>query len=213
MRTIIVANAKGGCGKTTIATGLASYYATFRNKNVVLADLDPQRSSLDWLSDRPKDRAVITPHRPDQGPVRKSPNIDVVIYDAPARSHGVELSHLVRRGETLLIPVLPSPLDMRAARNFLEELYALKTVRDGHIAVGIVANRVREHTRIYQDLAFALGRIKIPFVGALRDSMNYITAARRGLGILELAPSAVERDWQQWRKMLRWLNSKRALGR
>lgn len=212
MRTIIVANAKGGCGKTTIATGLASYYAAFRNKNVVLADLDPQRSSLDWLSVRPKDRPAITPHRADQGPIRKSSSTDVVIYDAPARSHGIELSHLVRRGQTLLIPVLPSPMDMRAARNFLEELYALKTVRAGHIKVGIVANRVRERTRIYQDLAFALGKIKVPFVGALRDSMNYINAARRGLGILELAPSAVEPDWEQWRRLLRWLNSKRAIG-
>ena len=125
MRTIIVANAKGGCGKTTIATGLASYYATFRNKNVVLADLDPQRSSLDWLSERPRDRAPIVPRHPEQGPVRKSANIDVVIYDAPARSHGAELSYLMRRGQTLLIPVLASPMDMRAARNFLEELYAM----------------------------------------------------------------------------------------
>lgn len=210
MRTIIVANAKGGCGKTTIATCLASYYATFRKKRVVLADLDPQRSGLDWLAARPKDRAPIIAR--GDAPIRKSANVDVVIYDAPARSHGPELGYLMRRGQTLLIPVVPSPMDMRAARNFLEELYRLKAVLEGHIKVGIIANRIRERTRIYQDLAFALGQIRVPFVGALRDSMNYINAARRGLGVLELAPSAVETDWEQWRRLLRWVNSKRAIG-
>ncbi|MFQ5608888.1 MAG: AAA family ATPase, partial [Woeseiaceae bacterium] len=118
----MVLNAKGGCGKSTLATNIASYFAT-EGATVALADYDPQRSSLDWLERRPDDRPEIHAVAAFDGGLRHAPrNADVLVIDAPARSHGSELTDLVRHAETIVVPVLPSTIDMQATSNFLEEL-------------------------------------------------------------------------------------------
>ena len=122
MRHILVMNAKGGCGKSTIATNLASYYAWEQEKKVALADFDPQASSLAWLEARGEEWPEIIGIAAWKESVRAPRGTDVVIMDAPARVHGSELTQLVRKAETIVFPVLPSPIDMRAAEAYMLSL-------------------------------------------------------------------------------------------
>jgi chromosome partitioning protein len=209
MRTIMVINAKGGCGKTTIATNLAGFYAS-RGHAVSIADYDPQGSSLDWLKSRPENREVITGLAAYDGETRAPRDNEYLILDVPAAVHGKDLTPLVRRAETLIIPVLPSPIDMRAAAHFIEELLLVGKVKREQTKLAVVANRVKENTVIFHTLEKFLRRLKIPRIATLRDTQNYIRAAERGLSIFEMAPSAVQHDLDQWRSLTRWVNSKRS---
>ncbi|MDR9435342.1 MAG: ParA family protein [Thiohalophilus sp.] len=212
MRNIMVLNAKGGCGKSTIATNLASYYAYELEKQVTLADFDPQGSSLAWLKARPNNYPIIHGLDACRNPVRTPKQTEVVIMDAPARVQGPELTQLVRRVETIIVPVLPSPIDIRAAADFMRELLTTGKVSRNETRVAVVANRVRENTLIYQSLQAFLKSLKIPFVTTLRDTQNYIRAEERGVGIFEMAPSQVWWDLEQWEPLIRWLRSKRSQG-
>jgi chromosome partitioning protein len=210
MRSIMVLNSKGGSGKSTIATNLASYYAT-QGKRVVLVDLDPQASSLDWLAARPSGRATISGIDGASGHYRLPRNADVAIYDTPAEVHGAELTAVLRRAESVLIPVLPSPIDMRAATPFVQTVLDNNRVARKEVRIALIANRCREHYNIYHQLDSYLRKVrKAPFLSVLRETQNYVRAAERGLGVFELPPYAVRKDLDQWDPIVRWLNSKRS---
>lgn len=210
MRSILVMNAKGGCGKSTIATNLAAYYAS-EGYATALADYDPQRSSLAWLEERPPDYGPITGIEGYDSGLRSVPrNTEYLIIDAPARSHGRELTELVKRAETVIVPVLPSPIDMKAAASFVEELMGLQKVADKKAKVALVANRVRDNTLIFEELDAYLTKLKVPYVATLREAQNYIRAYQRGLGVHELPPYLAWPDWEQWDPLLEWLDSKRS---
>ena len=211
MRTILVLNAKGGCGKSTISTNLASYYAWEKEQKVVLADYDPQGSSMAWLEVRGEEWPEITGVEAWKDPVRPSRDTDVVVMDAPARAHGTELTQLVRKAETILFPVLPSPIDMRAATAYMQELQSTGRVQRGEVKIGVIANRVRENTIIFNELYDFLRKMKVPYVATLRDTQNYIKAEERGVGIYEMAPSQVWQDVENWEPLVKWLNSKRSM--
>ena len=206
----MVLNPKGGCGKSTIATNLASYYAS-EDYSVALADYDPQRSSLDWLDRRPESRATITGLEGfSQGLKHLPRNTDVVIIDAPARSHGPELTDLIRHAETIIIPVLPSSIDMQAVSKFVEELKKVGKVSRKQVKMAVVANRVREYTLIFETLDEYLSGLRIPYVTALREAQNYIRAYTRGLGIYELPEYLAWPDMDQWDPLIEWLDSRRS---
>ncbi len=232
MRKIMLLNAKGGCGKSTLATNLASYYAS-RGKSVVIADFDRQGSSMEWLEARPQDRPPIRGIAAWREPLRVPRSTDYVIMDVPAGAHGPDLTALVRRAQTVIVPVLPSPTDIRAAAHFIHEaLLVGKIVRD-ETRLAVVANRVRENTsiqntmesvlnrmsisystlntQIYHNLERFLSRLRIPFIATLRESQNYLVADARGLGIFDLNRSQVTRDTEQWEPLLKWLESKRSI--
>jgi chromosome partitioning protein len=210
MRSIMVLNSKGGSGKSTVATNIASYYATQGNK-VVLVDLDPQSSSLDWLAARPSGRSSISGIDGAAGQYRVARNADYVIYDTPAAVHGAELSALLRRAQSIIIPVLPSPIDMRAATPFVQKVLDNNRVARKEARVALIANRCRENYNIYHQLDRYLRKIrKAPFISVLRETQNYVRAAERGLGVFELPPYAVRKDLDQWDPIIRWLNSKRS---
>lgn len=211
MRTILVLNAKGGCGKSTIATNLASYYAWEKEKKVALADYDPQGSSMAWLAVRGEEWPAIEGIAAWKDPLRPSRDTDVLVMDAPARVHGSELTQLVRKAETVVFPVLPSPIDMRAAEAYVKELQATGRVQRGEAKIGVVANRVRENTIIFAELYNFLRKLDVPYVATLRDTQNYIKAEERGLGIYEMAPSQVWQDIEDWEPLVKWLNSKRSM--
>jgi chromosome partitioning protein len=231
MRTIMLLNAKGGCGKSTLATNLASYYAAL-NRSVVLADFDRQGSALEWLAARPPARPPIKGIAAWKEPMRMSRHTDYVILDVPAGSHGAELTALVRRAQTILIPVLPSPTDIRAAAHFIHDLLLVGKIERKESRLAVIANRVREnsawqggmeralcavnipyatvHTQIYRRLERFLARLKIPFIATLRDTPNYQLADEQGLGIFELGARAAY-DIEQWQPLLKWLDSRRSI--
>ncbi|MAF82749.1 MAG: AAA family ATPase [Gammaproteobacteria bacterium] len=210
MRHIMVLNSKGGCGKSTIATNLASYYAA-EGKRVALVDYDPQASSLDWLDRRPESRAkIIGINGARDGLTHLPRNAEIVIEDAPARSHGTELTALVRRAETLIVPVLPSAIDMQASTKFLEELAKVGKVKRKKVKIAVVANRVRESTIIFDQLDEYLEGLKMPYVATFREAQNYIRAYIRGLGIFELPEYLAWPDWEQWAPLIEWLQSRRS---
>ena len=210
MRHIMVLNAKGGCGKSTLATNIASYFAN-EGANVALADYDPQRSSLDWLERRPENRPEIHGVAAFDGGLRSVPrNADLVVSDAPARSHGKELTDLVNHAETVLVPVLPSTIDMQATTTFLKELQNVGKVQRKKVKIGALANRVRDNTLIFDDLDEYLTKARVPYIAALREAQNYVRAYTRGLGIFELPEYLAWPDWDEWEPLTAWLRSKRS---
>lgn len=212
MQTIAVLNAKGGCGKTTIATNLAAALA-WEGYQVALGDLDPQQSAADWSTLRPADYPEIIPLNAASGPVRAPTGTDWMILDSPAGIHGAELGQLVRRADTVLIPVLPSFIDMRAAHRFLGHLFGLKPIADGSVRVGLVANRVKPHTIIYRELRGFLKDYSAPVIGHLRDSMNYVRAFETGLSVSDLPPYQALADWDDWAGILGWITSRKSRGK
>ncbi len=212
MRRIMLLNPKGGCGKTTLATNLASHYA-LQGKPVVLADFDVQGSSMDWLQARPASRPPVQGIAVGKEELLLPHSNGVMIMDAPAATHGKLLKRHIKLAHTVIIPVLPSPMDIRAATRFIEELLLVGRVSRERTRIAVVANRVRERTLIFHALQRFLESLGIPFIATLRDTQNYIHAAEQGLGIFELAPSQVAADLQQWRPLLAWLESRGSVPR
>ena len=216
MRSILILNTKGGTGKTTLACNLASWYAGQGHKTA-LVDYDRQRSALDWLELRPEDRPEIIGVEGTQSSARVPRGTEYVIMDSPAAIRGKALENLLGRAQTVLIPVVPSMIDMNAAEYFLDELLEVGRVLKNRVRVATVANRVRERSPGTEDLEEYLsglqlpGGRRMPFAAMLRNSQNYVHAAERGLGIFEIAPSRAERDLEMWEGLLKWLNSKRSL--
>ena len=208
MRHIMVLNSKGGSGKSTLATNIASWFAA-KGASVALADYDSQRSSLDWLERRPADRPAIHGVAAFEEGLRHAPRgADVLVIDAPARSHGSELTDLVNHADTLVIPVLPSTIDMQATARFVEELRTVGKIERKQVKIGTVANRVRDNTLIWDDLDQFLEQTRVPYIAALREAQNYIRAYTRGLGIFELPEYLAWPDWAEWEPLTDWLGSK-----
>jgi chromosome partitioning protein len=210
MRTIVVMNAKGGCGKTTIATSLASALA-WEGYTVGLCDLDPQCSASDWLAEREEDYPEITPVSGARG-LKAPSGTDVLVIDTPAGVYGAELSKLLSKAETAIMPILPSPIDMAAAWRFLEKTLTLKPIAQKKTKLGLVANRVKPNTIVYRELTGFMDDYRVPVIGQLRDSMNYVRAFERGLGVCDLPEYLAGEDWMQWNEIVRWVKSKRSMG-
>lgn len=212
MRRYMVLNAKGGCGKSTIATNIAAYFASqWENANVTLADFDPQQSSMDWLAARPEHVPAVTGiNACKDGLKGLSPATDFLVMDARASTHGPDLTALLKHAETIIVPVLPSTVDMNACSRFIEELQNAGKVERKEVKIGVIANRVRENYSIFADLDEYLQKLKVPYIGHLRDAQNYVRAYTRGLGIHELPPYLAMQDWDQWEPIVRWLESRRS---
>jgi chromosome partitioning protein len=200
MKTILIANAKGGAGKTTISTNLAGYFAA-KGQEVALWDLDRQKSALHWLSVRPAHLPPIA--RLDQA---RNRNSGTLILDSPAGLHGEKLGDLLKRVEKVIVPIVPSSFDMAATANFLNELAQEKSVRKGKAFVAIVGMRVDARTRAAERLDEFLAPVDLPVLTHLRDTQNYVTAAFEGKSIFDMAPSTVQQDVEQWQPIIKWLN-------
>lgn len=202
MKKILVINPKGGCGKTTIATNLASYYALW-NVPVGLIDYDPQQSSLEWLAHRTRDLGPIAGVDASSGRLSIDKSLRRVILDAPAQSNHNQILKLFGLADIALIPVLPSPIDIRATGRFVAQLADDNILK--HTKIGLIGNRVRENTLIYNELQKFLKKLDVPLITSLRDTQNYIRAAEGGFGVFELPPFQVEKDIEQWRPLINWI--------
>ncbi|HQR11241.1 MAG TPA: ParA family protein [Casimicrobiaceae bacterium] len=205
MQTILIANPKGGSGKTTLATNIAGWLAGKRQR-VALADTDPQRSSSEWLARRP---ALFPPIGGFAGELKKRELKDVapdwLVIDSPAGLHGDALRHDIRRSDAMLVPVTPSAFDMAATRHFFEAIAEYKAVKEGGIAVGIVGMRVDARTRSAAELDEFLAGYDYPVVAHLRDTQVYVYCARDGYSVFDLPRSRGEQDWEQWKPLTRWI--------
>ena len=202
MKTILIANPKGGAGKTTLTTNLAGALAA-RGETVYLWDLDRQKSSLHWLASRPAHLPLIL--RLDHARQSGSEGEGVLVLDSPAGLHGEKLAELVKRVEKVIVPIVPSSFDFAATQNFLNELLQEKSIRKGKAFVAIVGMRVDARTRAAEKLDEFLAPINLPVLTHLRDTQNYVTAAFEGKSIFDMAPSAVAQDIAQWQPILKWL--------
>ena len=228
MRTILVLNSKGGCGKSMLATNLAAWYALHGHK-VAIADHDPQASSLEWLKARPKDRPAIEGLAGTEKAAKPASQTEVLILDAPAGIHGAELTALVKRAQTILVPVLPSATDIRATTHFIHDLLLVGKVERKQTRLATIANRVPEigardrmlntvgfetlNMRLYRPLERFLDRLRIPFITTLPDSPCYALADQRGLSIFEVNEDHAALDRAAWRPLLLWLDSRQSLPR
>lgn len=205
MRTILVANPKGGSGKTTLATHLAGWLAGKRQR-VVLADHDPQRSATEWLGRRP---ALFPPIIGLPPGAKKSElrgyDPQYVVVDSPAGLHGDDLADAVRGADMMLVPVSPSAFDIAATRRFFATVGDAKPVRRGTLAVGLVAMRVDARTLSATELDAFLEGVGHPLVAHLRDAQVYVHCARDGATVFDLPRSRAEQDWDQWRPLTRWV--------
>jgi chromosome partitioning protein len=205
MQTILVANPKGGSGKTTLATSVAGWLAGKRQR-VALQDLDPQRSSAEWLARRPTLFPPIVAVLPDaKSRELKEDRVQWLVVDTPAGLHGDDLRDAVRCADVMLVPLTPSAFDMAATQHFLAAIHDFKAVRKGTLALGIVAMRVDARTRSAAELDAFLADFDFPIVGHLRDTQVYIHCARDGASVFDLPRSRGEQDWEQWKPLTRWI--------
>lgn len=208
MRVILVANPKGGCGKTTLATNLAGYLAG-QNQRVMMWDLDRQKSSLDWLALRPADLPTIARLDADRDEIHpKIPgNNDWLVLDSPAGMHGKNLAHALKLAHKVIVPVQPSVFDMAASRDFLDRLMEEKIVRKHKAFIGIIGMRVDPRTRAASTLEQFLKQYDLPVLTYLRDTMVYVNAAFTGKSIFDLPHYQAERDLEQWQPLIEWLKT------
>jgi chromosome partitioning protein len=209
MQTILFMNAKGGSGKSTLATNLAAYYAG-EGHMVVLADFDTQGSCMDWLAVRSERYPAIHGVHAATRSLRVPRGTDYLVIDAPGNLHGRAIGRLVKKADTLVMPVTPSPVDIRAATRFIQELLLVRKVSRHETRMAVVANRVRPHGQGYEAMERFLHRLNIPLAASIRDSDNYLRAAGAGASIFEIEGHEVERDREEWQPLLEWLSGKAA---
>lgn len=212
--TILVLNGKGGCGKTTISTNIASYYAN-QGCRTTLMDYDPQASSSMWHGLRQENNAHITLITAYErfSTVTRSWKLRIpldtqrLIIDVPAGMNGFELQDLIKKVDTIIIPVTPSPIDIHATSDFIKDLILIGKVRSYPIKIGVVANRVKKNSPIYLPLIKFLSHLDIPFVTLLWDSMNYVKGAEKGQGIFDLNKEDCKDDIESWSELTNWIDS------
>lgn len=209
MPVIVVANPKGGAGKSTCATNLAGALA-HRGHAVMLGDVDRQQSSRRWIGLRPPQLPAIRGWDTAHGDIVRPPKGTThAVLDTPAGLHGKRLEEVAKLADRVLVPLQPSLFDIQATHDFVHEL--LEGKRTGkhaqRLSVAIVGMRVRENTISADQLRQFLGTLGVPVLAMLRDTQNYVHLAARGLSLWDIAPSRVERDLQQWEPILDWVGA------
>jgi len=207
MRSVLVANPKGGAGKTTLATNLAGALAS-KGESVTLWDLDRQRSSLAWLGIRASDAPAIARLDGDEAEdTIGSRNKGWLVLDSPAGFHGKNLAHALKLAQKVVVPVQPSLFDMAATSDFVQTLLAEKPVRQHRATIGIIGMRVDPRTKAAATLEAFLQQFDLPVLSYLRDTQVYANAAFNGMSIFDLPEYLTARDRAQWAPVLEWLMS------
>jgi chromosome partitioning protein len=216
MQRIVVLNPKGGSGKTTIASNLAACYAA-TGTPPALMDIDPQASTTRWLRKRPEEAPRIhgiaaferTTAVTRSWQTRVPPQCRIVVVDTPAAVEPHALPELTRGADAILVPVMPSEIDIHATAKCIADLLLVAKIRRSEKRIGIIANRVRSNTRVSQALTRFLQSLDIPLIATLRDAQVYVRSAETGLGVYEMPRWQVQQDLPQWKKILSWLEARR----
>jgi len=214
LNRIVVLNPKGGCGKSTLATNLAAHYA-HRGPTPAIMDYDPQGSTMAWLDRRPADLPAIhgiAAYKRSMQATRswqlRVPNDTVnLLVDSPASITHDDLRELTRDSTSILVPVLPSALDIHAASRCIADLLLVAKVDRRDRKLAVVANRTRKNTKSFGKLMRFLDSLGIPIIAVLRDSQNFVHAAETGMGLCEMPPSRVRQDVAEIEKIAAWLDA------
>lgn len=215
--TTLVINSKGGSGKTTITTNLASYFAA-RQVPTTILDYDPQGSSLNWLGlrDRSGARLYGANAAPQRGARIRGIEMHVpadtrqLLIDAPAGASGLLLQEMLSRANCIVIPVAPSAFDIYATANFVKDLLLVGRIRTRSIRLAVVANRVRSSAPVYRPLERFLGSLGLPFLTRISDSQVYVTAAETGIGIFEMEAPAASGEREEFMPIVDWVGGERS---
>jgi chromosome partitioning protein len=204
MPVFLIANPKGGVGKSTVATQLAGYFAV-RGRRTMLGDLDRQQSALNWLRLRPTTAAAIESWEVDPNQIARPPRgVTHVVLDSPAGLHGHALKDALRAADRVIVPLQPSLFDIYATQVFLEKLAERGVLKDDG-RVGVLGMRVDARTRAADQLLRFVDTLGLPVLGYLRDTQNYVQLAAHGLTVWDVAPGRVEKDLEQWQSVLAWV--------
>ena len=214
LNKIVILNPKGGCGKSTLATNLAAAYAQ-RGPTPAIMDYDPQGSTMAWLERRPADLAAIhgiAAYKKSMQATRswqlRVPNDTVnLLIDSPASVDHNDLRELTRDSTSILVPVLPSSMDIHEATRSIADLLLVAKVDRRDRKLAVVANRTRKNTKSFAKLMRFLDSLGIPIIAVLRDSQNFVHAAEQGIGLCEMQPSRVKKDVEQIEKIVSWLEA------
>jgi chromosome partitioning protein len=215
-RRVVVLNPKGGSGKTTLATNLVAYYAT-QGLSPTLMDYDPQASSTRWLRKRGPELPAIHGIAAFERNLRVTRSFllrapigcDWLVADTPAAVPAQDIPQLVANADAILVPVLPSDIDIHACSKCISDLLLVAKVRRSEDKIGVVANRVRRNYRSFATLMRFLDTLHIPVVTTLRDSQNYLRAAESGVGLHEMKQQLVREDTATWEPLVQWLDARR----
>ncbi len=213
LNKVVILNPKGGCGKSTLATNLAACYAQ-QGPTPAIMDYDPQGSTMGWLGRRPTDLPAIhgiAAYKKSMQATRswqlRVPQETVnLLVDSPASINHDDLRELTRDSTSILVPVLPSSMDIHAASRCIADLLLVAKVDRRDRKLAVVANRTRKNTRSFSKLMRFLDSLGIPIIAVLRDSQNFVHAAERGLGLCEMQPSRVKADLAEMEKIVTWLD-------
>ena len=206
MPVIVVANPKGGVGKSTLATNIAGYFAA-QGHATMLGDIDRQQSSRIWLGLRPATAPEIKPWDLDHDTVVRPPKGTThMVLDTPAGLHGKRLDEVLKIADKVIVPLQPSIFDVHATHDFIQVLAHHK--RADRLKAAIVGMRARDGTISVDQLKAFLGTVELPVLGFVRDTQNYVHLAARGLTLWDTAPSRVERDLAQWQPITAWLDTR-----
>lgn len=214
--TTLIINSKGGSGKTTVTTNLASYFAS-RSVPTTILDYDPQGSSLNWLRlcDRAGTKLCGANAAPQRGARIRSIEMHVaaetrqLLIDAPAGASGLLLQEMLSRANCIVIPVAPSAFDIYATANFVKDLLLVGRIRSRSIRLAVVANRVRSAAPVYRPLERFLGSLGLPFLTRISDSEVYVTAAETGIGIFEMDAQASAAEREEFMPIVDWVGGQR----
>jgi chromosome partitioning protein len=205
MPVVVVANPKGGVGKSTLATNIAGYYAA-RGHAVMLGDVDRQQSSRLWLGLRPPEARPVSSWETGADDIVKPPKGTThVVLDTPAGLHGRRFNDLMKMADRIIVPLQPSVFDIFATRAFLDQLVESKHA--GKAKIGLVGMRVDARTIAADQLHAFIDTLGVPVLGYLRNTQNYIHLAARGLTLFDVAPGRVEKDLEQWQAICQWLDA------
>jgi chromosome partitioning protein len=213
MRTVMVLNSKGGAGKTTIATNIAAYFAS-QGMVTALKDYDPQGSATDWLKSRPISRHPIygitafktSFHATRAWQMRLPNNTERLVIDSPAGVDLPKLATVMRTVDKIVVPVIPSPIDIRASAMFIRDLFQFVKMYPTRAEIAVVASRVPRHSPTYFALQRVFSNLDIPIIAKIHESENYIQAAEHGIGMLEMDSPIVGGDKEDWQPLLYWID-------
>jgi chromosome partitioning protein len=201
MKVILIANPKGGSGKTTLSTNIAGYLAS-RGHRVVILDLDRQKSAKQWLTNRPFELPIIDLFQSGEA---KQIAADWLVIDSPAGLHGKNLESALKLAHKIVVPIAPSLFDIQASLEFLKILGKEKSVRKGKLFIGLVGMRMSPNTRAANMLEHFIEGLDLPVLAYLRETQVYVNAAFEGKTLFDLPPSVAERELEQWDYLLNWL--------